>query len=72
LRHSCATLLLAKGVNVKVVSERLAHSAHAMPSIRERATAAVTDRFDEVPLDPSTDTDNSTGRGEQRIGSATS
>ena len=30
LRHSCATLMLKKGINVKVVSERLGHSSAAM------------------------------------------
>lgn len=30
LRHTCCTLLLATGVNVKVVSERLGHASAAM------------------------------------------
>jgi integrase len=47
LRHSCATLLLADGVNVKVVSERLGHAnikmtletyTHVLPGMQEGAT----------------------------------
>ena len=47
LRHTCATLLLKAGVNVKVVSERLGHSsvvitlntyAHVMPGMQKEAT----------------------------------
>jgi integrase len=50
LRYTSATLLLSKDVNVKVVSERLGHEsiditlkhyAHALPSMQERAAAAV-------------------------------
>lgn len=46
LRHTCATLLLLDGVNVKVVSERLGHStvaitmatyAHVLPGLQEEA-----------------------------------
>jgi integrase len=46
LRHTMATLLLAAGVNVKVVSERLGHDsfeitlnfyAHALPSMQQGA-----------------------------------
>jgi integrase len=46
LRHTCATLLLAAGENVKVVSERLGHSsvkitldtyAHVMPGMQDAA-----------------------------------
>lgn len=49
LRHTCATLLLADGVNVKVVSELLGHSditvtlntyAHVLPTIQQQATDA--------------------------------
>ncbi len=48
LRHTTATLLLASGVNVKVVSERLGHAsaamtldvyAHTLPGLQEEATA---------------------------------
>jgi integrase len=47
LRHSCATLLLADGENIKVVSERLGHAdgalvlrtyAHVSPSMQRSAT----------------------------------
>lgn len=47
LRHCTATLLLAKGVNPKVVAERLGHSSitltldtysHVLPDIQEQAT----------------------------------
>ncbi|PFK49394.1 site-specific integrase [Bacillus thuringiensis] len=46
LRHTHATLLLAKGVNVKVISERLGHSnikitldtySHVLPTMQEHA-----------------------------------
>jgi len=46
LRHSCASLLLAKGVNVKVIAELLGHSnatmllstyAHVLPQMRDSA-----------------------------------
>lgn len=48
LRHTCATLLIAAGENVKVVSERLGHSTaamtldvytHVLPDMQEAATA---------------------------------
>ncbi|MCC7307572.1 MAG: tyrosine-type recombinase/integrase [Acidobacteria bacterium] len=47
LRHTCATLLLSKGVNPKVVSERLGHSSialtldiysHVRPDMQNEAT----------------------------------
>jgi integrase len=46
LRHTCATLMLLAGVNVKVVSERLGHAsvvitmqtyAHVLPGMQEDA-----------------------------------
>ena len=46
VRHTCATLLLAAGVNPKIVSERLGHSSvvltlntysHALPGMQEVA-----------------------------------
>ncbi|MDA1570484.1 tyrosine-type recombinase/integrase, partial [Bacillus cereus] len=46
LRHTHATLLLVKGVNVKVISERLGHSnikitldtySHVLPTMQEDA-----------------------------------
>jgi integrase len=46
LRHTCATLLLADGINAKVVSERLGHSsivmtldtyAHVLPTMQQDA-----------------------------------
>jgi integrase len=48
LRHSCATLLLLEGENVKVVSERLGHASvqltldtysHALPTMQKGAAA---------------------------------
>jgi integrase len=50
LRHTCATLLLAAGVNVKVVSEMLGHSsvtitlniyAHVLPHMQQSAVDAM-------------------------------
>ena len=47
LRHTCATLALAQGVNVKVISERLGHAsivitldtyAHVLPNMQKEAT----------------------------------
>ena len=48
LRHTCATLLLSYGENIKVVSERLGHAdkaltlrtyAHVLPNMQEEATS---------------------------------
>jgi integrase len=52
LRHSCATLLLASGENVKVVSERLGHASatltldtysHVLPDMQQRAADRLED-----------------------------
>jgi integrase len=52
LRHTCATLLLAAGENVKVVSERLSHAsvamtldnyAHVLPDMQQQATDKLED-----------------------------
>jgi integrase len=60
LRHSHASHLLRKGINPKVVSERLGHStvtltmntyAHVLPGMQEEA-AAVTDEILEKALKP--------------------
>ena len=50
LRHTCATLLLGRDVNAKVVSEMLGHSSiritldiysHLMPDMQEKAAKAL-------------------------------
>lgn len=50
LRHTCATLLLLKGVNIKVVSERLGHASititletysHVLPTMQDQASDAI-------------------------------
>ena len=50
LRHSCATLLLGRSVNPKIVSEMLGHSAvaitldlysHVLPDMQDTAAAAM-------------------------------
>ena len=52
LRHTCATLLLLKNVNPKVVSEMLGHSSiaitldtysHVLPNMQNEAAAAMED-----------------------------
>jgi integrase len=52
LRHTCATLLLSKNVNPKVVSEMLGHASiaitldtysHVLPNMQERAAKAMED-----------------------------
>jgi integrase len=54
LRHTSATLLLSRDVNIRVVSERLGHEsieltlkhyAHALPDMQQRAADAVDDLF---------------------------
>lgn len=54
LRHSYATLLRERGVDMKTVSERLGHSSiqitmdyygHVTPKLRNKATEAVEDMF---------------------------
>lgn len=54
LRHSAATLLLSRGVPVKVVSEMLGHAdvritlsiyAHVLPDMQEKAVEAMEDLF---------------------------
>ena len=50
LRHTCATLLLTRNVNPKIVPEMLGHSAiaitldtysHVLPNMRDQAAAAM-------------------------------
>jgi integrase len=50
LRHTCATLLLTKGVHPKIVSEMLGHSSiaitldiysHVIPGMQEAAGSAM-------------------------------
>ena len=52
LRHTCATLLLSKNVNPKIVSEMLGHAtiaitldtySHLLPNVQENATRALED-----------------------------
>ncbi|NMA60890.1 MAG: tyrosine-type recombinase/integrase, partial [Firmicutes bacterium] len=52
LRHTCATLLLAKGVNPKIVQERLGHSdismtlnrySHVTPTMQDQAARLLGD-----------------------------
>jgi len=52
LRHTCATLLLSKNVNPKIVSEMLGHASiaitldtysHVLPNMRDHAAAAMED-----------------------------
>jgi integrase len=57
LRHTCATLLLLRDVNVKVVSERLGHAtvqltldvySHVLPTLQERAAEKMDGLFEEM------------------------
>jgi integrase len=50
LRHTCATLLLTRNVNPKIVSEMLGHAtkaitldtySHVLPNMRDQAAAAM-------------------------------
>ena len=52
LRHTCATLLLSKNVNPKIVQELLGHAnisqtmdtySHMLPDMQERAASAMDD-----------------------------
>jgi integrase len=54
LRHTCATLLLSKGVNPKIVQEMLGHAnisvtldtySHVLPDMQEGTAAAMEDVF---------------------------
>nr|WP_257145364.1 tyrosine-type recombinase/integrase [Bacillus thuringiensis] len=54
LRHTHATLLLTKGVNVKVISKRLGHSSikitldtysHVLPTMQEDAVNKIEEIF---------------------------
>jgi hypothetical protein len=54
LRHTCATLLLTKNVNPKIVSEMLGHAtiaitldtySHVLPTMQESAAKAMEERF---------------------------
>ena len=54
LRHTCATLLLSRGVNPKIVQELLGHAnisvtldiySHVLPDMQEEAAAAMDDVF---------------------------
>lgn len=55
LRHTCATLLLTKGVHPKIGQEMLGHSSititldiysHVLPNMQERAVSAMEDIFE--------------------------
>ena len=55
LRHTCATLLLTKGVHPKIVQEMLGHSSititldlysHVLPDMQEKAVKAMDDILD--------------------------
>src|SRR5258708_40312685 len=63
LRHTAASLLLASGVNVKVVSEMLGHSnvsitlsiyAHVLPHMQQSAVSAM-----DAPLGPTVQSNGS-------------
>ncbi len=55
LRHTCATLLFAKGTHPKIVQELLGHAtisitldtySHVLPNMQSEAVAAMEDIFD--------------------------
>jgi integrase len=55
LRHTCATLLLTKGVHPKIVQELLGHSSisitldtysHVLPNMQEKAVRAMDNIFE--------------------------
>jgi integrase len=50
LRHTCATLMLSQGVNLKIAQERLGHGtiaqtmdtySHVLPDMQDQAVAAL-------------------------------
>jgi len=54
LRHTCATLLLSKGIHPKIVQEMLGYAnismtmdtySHVLPDMQERAVSAMDDAF---------------------------
>ena len=58
LRHTCATLLITKGVHPKIVSEMLGHSSiaitldiysHVIPGLGDAAALAMEDALDDDP-----------------------
>lgn len=58
LRHTCATLLLSKGVNAKVVSEMLGHASititlntysHVLPDMQDSTADAMEATFTTIP-----------------------
>jgi integrase len=58
LRHTCATLLLTRGVHPKIVSEMLGHSSiaitldiysHVIPGLGDAAAEAMEDVLGDVP-----------------------
>jgi integrase len=60
-RHTCATLLLLRGVNVKVVSERLGHAkiqitldtySHVLPTMQEEAATIMESILNTAPVSP--------------------
>ncbi len=69
LRHTCATLLLGKGVHPKIVQELLGHSSirltmdtysHFLPDMQDAAADAMRDALDEPPEDTNRRRENGT------------